>query len=177
MEPIAYEDMTLAVGEEFATASSKPTTFAPDASTPMAPIDFSSALSDTGDDSFSMTSISPSVDGESEHSLDSRIPSLESLRIGDAKEIECPFCFRVHAFRNEKSWRKHVLQDLRAYICTFAGCESTMFGDMNDWWQHEMQCHRVEYSCMGCHEKSFASEDELLKHVERHHAQLHAISD
>jgi hypothetical protein len=175
LEPVPDEKITLKVGEELATASSKPTTYLPDAST-AAPMDISLEVYDNDDDSLSMTSISPSVDGESEHLLDSRIPSLDSLRVGNGKEIECPFCFNVRSFRNEKSWRKHVMSDLRAYVCTFPTCGSAMFGDMNEWWHHEMQCHRVQYGCMECNETNFSSSEELLKHIQIRHAQLHAIA-
>jgi hypothetical protein len=39
-----------------------------------------------------------------------------------------------------------------------------------------MQCHRVQYGCIECHETDFPSEEELLKHIQRRHAQLYAIA-
>lgn len=45
--------------------------------------------------------------------------------------------------------RKHVLQDLQPYVCTFQGCclSEHMFDKRDEWFQHEMQTHRIEWEC------------------------------
>ncbi|KAI4945160.1 hypothetical protein J4E91_008137 [Alternaria rosae] len=73
---------------------------------------------DSEDDTRSYTTISRSVDENDEPSTTFRIPRLEDLRSGSGKEIECPFCFRIKRFKNERVWRKHVFSDIRPYIST-----------------------------------------------------------
>ncbi|KAF2831822.1 hypothetical protein CC86DRAFT_282266, partial [Ophiobolus disseminans] len=93
------------IGSVFLGATlTKPTTYVPTAS-PLGSVEKLTTMSETRDDSSTLTTISPSVDSEVEHSLNLRIPSLESLRVGNSKEVECLICFRVHTFKSEKAWR------------------------------------------------------------------------
>lgn len=88
------------------------------------------------------------------------------------KEIQCPFCHDIQTFKNEQTWRRHVYSDLRAYVCTFRRCDNPLFDDMNDWFKHEMQCHRINFSCPICHEIVFHTEAPYLDHVQNHHPAL-----
>ncbi len=40
--------------------------------------------------------------------------------------------------------RKHVLRDLRPYVCTFEDCELQLFPDRRTWFSHELKNHRRE---------------------------------
>jgi hypothetical protein len=128
--------------------------------------------SDPDDDARSYTTVSRSVDGEHESSTLARIPKLADMHMGAKKEIECPFCFRMKRFRNERVWRKHVFSDLRSYVCTFPDCDAQLFGDINEWFWHEMQSHRVSYSCRFCSGKIFKNKDRFLAHVRHKHSEL-----
>lgn len=128
--------------------------------------------SDPEDDAKSYTTISRSVDGDLDTSATMKIPKLEDLRTGTKKEVECPFCFRIKRFRNERIWRKHVFSDLRTYVCTFPECGSSYFGDINDWFRHEMDNHRVSYECQLCQKKCYETEEQYLAHIRRHHPAL-----
>lgn len=45
--------------------------------------------------------------------------------------------------------RKHVLRDLRPFICTFEKCSQPdrLFRNEKEWYQHELQFHRREWVC------------------------------
>jgi len=145
----------------------KATTVAPERITPQMLV---VEDSDPEDDARSYTTISRSVEGDHESSTTVRIPKLDDLRIGNKKEIECPFCFRIKRFKNERTWRKHVFSDLRSYVCTFPDCDAPYFGDINKWFQHEMTFHRVTYKCFLCPETVFYLEEKYLSHLKRKHA-------
>lgn len=158
-------------------SSSRPSTFLTKAST-LAPGRITAQMltaddaSDAQSDARSYTTISPSVAGDLDSSAINKIPNLTDLRKDPKKEFECPFCFRVKKFQSERNWRQHVFSDLRAYLCTFRSCDSPYFGDMNDWFRHEMQCHRVRYRCHVCSCSDFEQEDRYLSHVRKEHPEI-----
>lgn len=88
------------------------------------------------------------------------------------REIECPFCCEIKKIKDEKAWRRHVYADLRPYVCTFADCSKPYFGDLNEWFNHEMQSHRVSYACQLCQGKLYSSDKQYLDHVRRRHPAL-----
>jgi hypothetical protein len=155
-------------------SSSRPSTFftkasslAPDLITPQ--MLNAEEESDTENDARSYTTISRSVDGDLDSSTTIRIPKLEELRTGSKREVECPFCFRMKKFKNERVWRKHVFSDLRSYICTLPNCNAAYFGDINQWFRHEMQTHRVSYTCQFCKSKTYHLKEYYLDHVRKKH--------
>lgn len=46
-----------------------------------------------------------------------RPPELEDGRSG-----ECPFCYRIIMVKSDRSWGRHVLVDLKTYICLVNDC-------------------------------------------------------
>ncbi|KAL7800194.1 hypothetical protein V8C37DRAFT_364408 [Trichoderma ceciliae] len=124
------------------------------------------------DDARSYTTISRSVDGDQDYSLVDRIPKLESLQLGAKEEVECPFCFRLKRFKNERLWRRHVFSDLRPYLCTFADCDAPYFLDINEWFRHEMQYHRVTFTCRLCQSKTFELKERYLAHIKKQHPEI-----
>jgi tetratricopeptide (TPR) repeat protein len=128
--------------------------------------------SDSEDDARSYTTISRSIDGDHESSITVRIPKLDDLRVGNKKEFECPFCFRIKKFKSERIWRMHVFSDLRPYVCTFPDCDAPYFGDINKWFQHEMTFHRVVYKCLLCPNKVYYKKGNYVSHLKRKHAEM-----
>jgi hypothetical protein len=125
--------------------------------------------SDGDNDARSYTTLARSIDVDVDSA---KIPKLDELKKGTRKEIECPFCFRTKKFKNEHVWRRHVFSDLRSYVCTFPECNAPYFGDVNAWFQHEMQNHRVSYLCKLCKNKSFLLKEQYLSHMKRQHLDL-----
>lgn len=183
IEPVVTKSQALSVKQPqtfkpvLADSASRPSTYVTKAST-LTPGHITpqmlTAEEESGieDDSRSYTTISRSVDGDHDLSSLARIPKLSELRVGVKKEVECPFCFRIKRFKNEKVWRKHVFSDLRSYVCTFPGCDAQLFGDINEWFHHEMQSHRISYTCRFCSGRTFNSQDKFLVHVRHKHSEL-----
>lgn len=71
--------------------------------------------------------------------------------------------------------RKHVLQDLRPYVCTFEHCrnEDSTFARRRDWVDHEMREHQLSesfYRCLvpGCQAK-FKDPESVFSHQKNRH--------
>ncbi|KAH7393830.1 hypothetical protein DE146DRAFT_107911 [Phaeosphaeria sp. MPI-PUGE-AT-0046c] len=158
-------------------SSSRPSTFFTKASS-LVPGRITSQMliaeddSDAGSVARSYTTISRSVAGDLDSSAISRIPKLDDLRTDSKKEFECPFCYQVKKFKSERAWKQHVFSDLRTYVCTFPSCDSSYFNDMNDWFRHELQCHRIEYRCHLCNDKRFELGERYIAHVQKEHPEI-----
>lgn len=87
----------------------------------------------------------------------------------DHEPFECPYCYGIVQAKRQRSWRKHVLADLRAYNCTFPDCSSGLFEDGESWFQHELHAHRRQWNCHSCDKKGFNSSQDLVKHLRRAH--------
>lgn len=128
--------------------------------------------SDLEQDALSYTTISRSIDDGQETSTTVRVPKLDDLRISNKNEIECPFCYRIKKFKNERTWRRHVYSDLRSYVCTFPDCTVSYFEDINQWFQHEMRFHRVAFKCLICPSTVYHQEEKYLAHLRRVHPEV-----
>ncbi|KAF6232486.1 hypothetical protein HO173_009366 [Letharia columbiana] len=76
---------------------------------------------------------------------DIHIPPLpKNLRAKD--EFECPYCRVLCAKRlcNQSAWERHVLRDLRPYVCTYKDCTEAdqQYDNIKDWVNHEIKIHR-----------------------------------
>lgn len=67
--------------------------------------------------------------------------------------------------------RIHAFRDLKAYVCTIGGkdCESELFGDRNSWFEHEVQCHRTQYTCILCDSGPFTLQSAVESHISDTH--------
>lgn len=76
---------------------------------------------------------------------DISIPPLpEKLCTG--KAFECPYCHVLCSRRtsNKMAWERHVLRDLRPYVCTYEDCTEAdqQYDSIKDWVSHEVNTHR-----------------------------------
>lgn len=67
--------------------------------------------------------------------------------------------------------RKHVLNDLEPYICTFSSCSLDTFQSQRAWFEHELMAHRSQWICPEC-STSFRSSDGLKAHVSQNHSDM-----
>ncbi|KAL3440298.1 hypothetical protein BJX65DRAFT_314913 [Aspergillus insuetus] len=71
-------------------------------------------------------------------------PEIDS----EMREFECPYCFILCSRRTLQpgAWERHVIRDLRPYICTFGECKEPdqQYDTRPDWIGHELSKH-------GCH--------------------------
>lgn len=99
------------------------------------------------DDTKSYTSVASSANLDAGKYFE--LPRLAD--VNDGNDIfECPFCCTIKRFTRERTWRKHVFEDLRAYVCTVGGteCDNELFGDRKTWFDHESQRHRSQWTCI-----------------------------
>lgn len=97
-----------------------------------------------------------------------RVARLDSLSKAGSP-FECPYCRGIVQFRNQTAWKRHVFQDLRAYVCTFRDCTAGLFQDRDAWFDHESSVHRRIWTCLSCEEKSFETADRLSNHFTTTH--------
>ncbi|KAI5804073.1 hypothetical protein DFH27DRAFT_524520 [Peziza echinospora] len=89
--------------------------------------------------------------------------------------FECPYCFKIVTATNSRSWRRHVFQDLRPYLCTFDNCidaANTLYGSRREWFEHELAFHRREWHCRQCNFET-SRENEMVKHMEKKHSDVY----
>ncbi|KAK6416297.1 hypothetical protein LTR95_017477, partial [Oleoguttula sp. CCFEE 5521] len=119
---------------------------------------------DRDDDAVSQATsfMSSHADGETAEGL--HVVRLSTPRKDD-EPFECIYCHAIVAAKRQRSYKKHVYADLRAYICTFEDCNTGLFEDRDAWWQHELDIHRRQWSCQSCQGKTFDTAAALQKHL------------
>ncbi|KAL3460892.1 hypothetical protein BJX64DRAFT_289830 [Aspergillus heterothallicus] len=64
-----------------------------------------------------------------------------------SSEAECPYCFIMcsQATFEHRAWRRHIMRDLRPYICTFEHCHEAyqQYDTMTEWMSHEVVNHKM----------------------------------
>jgi hypothetical protein len=71
---------------------------------------------------------------------------------------------------NTLTWsRKHVLADLKPYVCTSELCEMKLFADRQMWFTHELQNHLVEWRCCFCSHLPQQTVEKFQDHVRKKH--------
>ncbi|KAI3328087.1 hypothetical protein HD806DRAFT_549919 [Xylariaceae sp. AK1471] len=86
--------------------------------------------------------------------------------------FECPFCFMIIIATNRLSWKKHVYEDLRPYICLAKDCKTPEreFSRRHDWIQHVKQNHWKIYKCPFVCDTTFTSASDCKSHVAQSHS-------
>ncbi|OQV03201.1 hypothetical protein CLAIMM_08276 [Cladophialophora immunda] len=102
------------------------------------------------DESRSQASYATTIN-ETNISSVSRIMSLQAAS-EHQPDFLCPYCWIIQRHSQEKSWRKHVLTDLRPYVCTYKDCGLKLFEDRHSWVQHETQSHKYKWRCNFCYQ-------------------------
>ncbi|TVY73511.1 E3 ubiquitin-protein ligase RSP5 [Lachnellula suecica] len=121
------------------------------------------------DDAQSQTSYATSNEEDSSsHKM--HVIKLEDVSKG-LGHFECPYCWQIQASKNQKYWKKHVLSDLKPYVCTYEKCDLKLFPDHNTWFSHELKEHRKEWSCYLCSHSAFTSPNSYKIHLKNHHPQ------
>lgn len=67
--------------------------------------------------------------------------------------------------------RKHILLDLRPYLCVFDNCSQnkTLFSTRKEWFNHELDCHWNYWSCSDC-QQTLTSLSIFEEHMRRAHS-------
>ncbi|KAL2807837.1 hypothetical protein BJX63DRAFT_411145 [Aspergillus granulosus] len=65
-----------------------------------------------------------------------------------SSEAECPYCYIIcsKATFGHRAWRRHIMRDLRPYICTFEHCKEAdqQYDTFTEWISHEINKHDVD---------------------------------
>ncbi|KAL2067320.1 hypothetical protein VTL71DRAFT_1744 [Oculimacula yallundae] len=147
----------------------------------LAPTQASTLMLTSGDvieteieENLSQTSYATSTDEESSNATITVI-KLEEVSKG-SKHFECPYCWQIQTARSQKAWKKHVLSDLKPYVCTFENCELKMFSDKHTWFTHELKDHRQEWRCYFCSHRPFKDSDDYQNHLTSSHSESFVIN-
>jgi len=109
--------------------------------------------------------------------------------IGEDKEHRCPYCcltFEADIFTDDQAWKRHIIKDLRPYVCIHEECPfpEELFSSTRAWREHLRKPHYSEWACplhsKGKHrvrkpaiegEKSgvFYKESDFQRHLENSH--------
>jgi archaellum biogenesis ATPase FlaH len=91
----------------------------------------------------------------------------------ELEQFECPYCLLTKNVSNDRRWKKHVLEDLQPYVCTYGDCElyDHFFESRDAWFKHEAQQHRTKWSCNVDGHMEYDSEGHFLLHMRADHDQ------
>lgn len=100
------------------------------------------------------------------------IPSCPKGSNGeDLEDFICPYCYVFRHITSLHQWKRHVMCDLEPYVCTFENCSRTndMFESQEDWYNHETQQHRLDYSCNVKDHEQYTNVREFRSHMNEEH--------
>ncbi|QGI66328.1 hypothetical protein CEK26_010283 [Fusarium fujikuroi] len=93
-------------------------------------------------------------------------PPAEAMN-GDS--FTCPYCWVVCPPKEGrgKSWKSHVLQDLRPYVCTYEACNSAkdVYQSRKAWVDHEEALHRSSWRCRDHPDILYATSESFQRHL------------
>ncbi|KAL6914674.1 hypothetical protein FSST1_012434 [Fusarium sambucinum] len=132
-----------------------------------------------------------SESGFTQTSLTSSKADTEKLRVpplpreAEYGPFECPFCYLMITASSTIAWKRHVLADLRPYVCLWEDCTASgmEFMRRHEWTLHETQNHLKTYNCPCSCGKPFSVRSKCRNHVRKVHpdafssSQLDAMID
>ncbi|KAF8421821.1 ankyrin repeat-containing domain protein [Tirmania nivea] len=118
---------------------------------------------------YSETTYSESVKGDSEITV-SYFPQPPPESV-NGNPFECPYCFQIVSITGRTSWAKHVYSDLGPYVCTQPGCSHPPFDSTHQWFNHELEVHRLQWFCGSC-SAVLSSAKSFQKHMRQEHPNL-----
>ncbi|KAG9233737.1 hypothetical protein BJ875DRAFT_441949 [Amylocarpus encephaloides] len=125
--------------------------------------------------------------------------AFEGVEFEFGEPFQCPYCRTEQMVKSKAAWKyerllfliivyystpllsmhlleKHVFRDLRPYVCTFASCDLKMFPSRKEWFAHELQQHRRQWTCQYCEDQPCGSKEEFTKHIASKHNILYTGS-
>ncbi|KAF4625812.1 hypothetical protein G7Y89_g12351 [Cudoniella acicularis] len=148
-----------------------PTTLAPTQASTLFLSSHQSPEEDIAEDDFiSQTSYATTLEEGKSGDCKLDVVPLDAISKGEPP-FECPYCWQIQAIKSQKLWKKHVLADLRPYMCTFEHCEIKLFNDHHSWFSHELKNHRRLWKCYFCSHEPFEHSDMYQNHLKSRHKQ------
>lgn len=89
----------------------------------------------------------------------------------DLEDFICPYCCVSCHITSSHGWKRHIMCDLEPYVCTFEDCARTndMFKSREDWYNHEIQQHRLDYSCNVKNHEKYTDIRDFKSHMHKEH--------
>lgn len=89
----------------------------------------------------------------------------------DLEDFICPYCCVFCHITSPHRWKRHVMCDLEPYVCTFENCvrKNDMFESREDWYNHEIQQHRFDYSCNVKDHEQYTNIRDFMSHMDKEH--------
>ncbi|CAG7554630.1 unnamed protein product [Fusarium equiseti] len=108
----------------------------------------------------------------SSHSEDDKLRVPPLPREAENGPFECPFCYTMIIASSLLSWKRHVLADLRPYVCLSKDCTASEMEFMRrrEWILHEVQNHWRMYRCPCSCGMVFPTKAQCRDHVSKNHA-------
>ncbi|KAL3954008.1 hypothetical protein ACCO45_011964 [Purpureocillium lilacinum] len=128
---------------------------------------------DRSDSGHTQTSYASSAAGKEEY----RIPPLPTA--ASIGPFECPFCYRIITATSTASWKRHVHEDLRPYICLEKDClaPEKEFPRRHQWMNHMKQSHWSTYTCPASCGATFPSVSACQEHIAQRHLGAYQASE
>jgi sarcosine oxidase delta subunit len=99
-----------------------------------------------------------------------RVAELSDINGGNQQFI-CPYCRQEVSFTSQTSWNKHVLSDLKAYVCLEEECGVHLFSTSRAWSHHHTNVHLKLCVCPYCkHKKVLTDVRGFGAHLQSAHA-------
>ncbi|SMY26862.1 unnamed protein product [Zymoseptoria tritici ST99CH_1A5] len=99
-----------------------------------------------------------------------RVIDLEEVNRGEENFI-CPYCRQEQSITSQERWNRHVLSDLKAYVCIDRDCTTELFDNSRAWMRHQLLTHWIERKCPYCgDDQSYATVDGLKMHLRQQHS-------
>ncbi|KAH7367064.1 hypothetical protein B0T11DRAFT_336494 [Plectosphaerella cucumerina] len=103
-----------------------------------------------------------------------RVPGLsKTAKAGEP--FDCLACGMTMIIKTDKSWKHHLYQDLRPWVCLFPGCVdgSKPFNSKEKWLEHMaighgLREHWATFDCSLCGERAGRSQLEVIRHLTCH---------
>ncbi|KAK3345889.1 hypothetical protein B0T25DRAFT_462035 [Lasiosphaeria hispida] len=101
-----------------------------------------------------------------------RVPPLP--KDAHKRPFECPFCYMMVSATTTRAWTKHVLADLRPYICLAPDCRTARedYQSRHEWMQHAKKIHWRLWNCALRCGQTFDSPIDLRAHVVASHTDV-----
>ena len=101
------------------------------------------------------------------------IPITRYIHENSGKFI-CSICWTIQACKSSMEWYRHVYSDLRPYVCSGDKSECTVefFADKDTWFTHELENHRIQWTCSLCQHSPFDTLPPFRIHVEEDHVEI-----
>ncbi|CAK1356725.1 unnamed protein product [Cercospora beticola] len=106
-----------------------------------------------------------------------RVVDLNTINNGHDAFI-CPYCHKEQLCTSQARWVKHVLSDIKSYVCIDRDCDAELFETNHAWMHHQLTAHLITRKCPYCEEDRYhMTADDLKLHLRKAHSSRLHVDD